>query len=100
MIRIRKPFSIRARHVRGALLLASVGATILGWPDRPSAGPAAPVSVLTQRNDNGRTGTNLQETALNVDNVSSGNFGLLFSLGPLDGLVYAQPLYVPNLSMG
>jgi hypothetical protein len=54
--------------------------------------------VLTQHNDNQRTGANLNETELTVSTVSSGDFGLLFSL-PVDGQIYAQPLYVPALDV-
>ncbi len=55
-------------------------------------------SVTTQHNDIGRTGQNMQETILNPANVSSGNFGKLFSL-TVDGWVVAQPLYLPGLSI-
>ena len=55
------------------------------------------VSVLTQHNDNSRTGQNLQETVLNTSTVNVSNFGKLFSL-PVDGNIYVQPLYVPNLT--
>ena len=57
------------------------------------------VSVLTQHNDNSRTGQNLQETILNTSTVNVHNFGKLFSL-PVDGNIYVQPLYVPNLTIG
>lgn len=56
--------------------------------------------TLTWRNDNWRSGVNRQELALAPATVSSSTFGKLFSCpadGPLDGYVYAQPLYVPNL---
>ena len=56
--------------------------------------------TLTWRNDNSRSGVNRQELALTPATVSSSTFGKLFSCpadGPLDGYVYAQPLYVPNL---
>ena len=55
-----------------------------------------PVSVLTQHNDNFRTGANLSETKLSVTNVNSSTFGKLFSL-PVDGFTSAQPLYAPNI---
>jgi len=50
--------------------------------------------VLTQHNDNGRSGANVQETILNVSNVNANQFGKLFSHS-LQGQIYAQPLYVP-----
>jgi Legume lectin domain/Chitobiase/beta-hexosaminidase C-terminal domain len=54
--------------------------------------------VLTQHNDNARTGQNTSETILTTANVNVGQFGKLFSL-PTDGQVYAQPLYVPGVTI-
>jgi hypothetical protein len=56
--------------------------------------PARPqVSVLTQHNDNTRTGANLQEATLTVATITNANFGkLAFRL--VDGDIYAQPLIV------
>jgi outer membrane protein assembly factor BamB len=54
--------------------------------------------VLTWHNDNLRTGRNPNETALKLNNVNSTSFGKLFVLSA-DGLVDAQPLYVPNLTV-
>ena len=59
----------------------------------------AQVSVLTQKYNNARTGANLSETVLNTSNVNINNFGMLFSR-PVDGQIYAQPLYMPNLNIG
>ncbi len=60
-------------------------------------GTTAAVAVLTQHNDISRTGANLNETILNTSNVTVTQFGKLFTR-TVDGQVYAQPLYVPNLS--
>jgi uncharacterized protein (TIGR03437 family) len=56
------------------------------------------VSVLTYHNDLARTGQNLHETILSPPTVSSGHFGQVFS-ELLDGQVYAQPLYMPQVNI-
>jgi hypothetical protein len=65
-----------------------------------SAAPATAAfkGVLTWHNNNQRTGQNPSEATLTVANVNSSTFGLLFQL-PSDGLVDAEPLYVPNLTI-
>jgi hypothetical protein len=59
---------------------------------------AGPIHVLTSRYNDARTGANISETTLNVSNVNSATFGALFSL-PVSGSVYAQPLYVPGVTI-
>src|SRR5215469_16883700 len=49
--------------------------------------------ILTNRGNLARTGLNQNETTLTPTNVSSRYFGLLYNM-PVDGQVYAQPLYV------
>jgi len=55
--------------------------------------------VTTYHNDLARDGANVQEYALNTSNVKTGTFGKLFSCA-VDGAVYAQPLWVPNVTIG
>jgi len=55
--------------------------------------------VFTQHNDIARTGQNLNETILTPTVVSQATFGKKFSQ-PVDGFIFAQPLYVPNVSIG
>jgi len=54
------------------------------------------MSVLTQHNDNTRSGWNDNETALTTTNVNVQQFGLVFTL-TVDDQVYAQPLVVGHL---
>ena len=54
--------------------------------------------TFTRLNNNSRTGQNLQEYALTPTTVNQTQFGKLFSC-PVDGYVYASPLYVANLAI-
>jgi hypothetical protein len=55
-----------------------------------------PIPVLTHHNDNNRSGDNLNESSLNVGNVNTNTFGLLYSR-PVDDQIYAQPLIATNV---
>ena len=55
--------------------------------------------VYTYHNDLARDGANTQEYALTPTSVNTASFGKLFSC-TVDGAVYAQPLWVANLSIG
>lgn len=63
-----------------------------------SGPPPSNSTVLTYHNDNLRTGLNPNETILTTSNVNSTTFGKLGSL-QVTGLVDAEPLYVPNLTI-
>jgi hypothetical protein len=54
--------------------------------------------VLMHRNDLAGDGANLNEVTLTPSNVNSVSFGRKYAL-PVDGQLYAQPLYVPGLSV-
>ncbi len=54
--------------------------------------------VLTYHNNLSRDGTNTHEFALTTSNVNTTTFGKLFSC-QADGAIYAQPLWVPNLTV-
>jgi len=58
----------------------------------------AQVGVLTQHNNNARTGANLEETKLTVANVTKAGFGKL-AYRTVDGNIYAQPLIVPQANI-
>jgi hypothetical protein len=69
---------------------ASAGVTIIQ--------ASAFTGVLSWRNDNSLTGQNPKEIALTPSNVNASTFGKLFGCS-VDGQIYAQPLYVPNVTL-
>ena len=77
-------------------LLSSVSLALFLFADIPTF---AQSSVTTQHYDIARTGANTNETILTPTNVNTNTFGKLFYY-PVDGWVYAQPLYTPGLTMG
>ena len=75
-------------HLLSAILILAVCAII----------PRARAQVLTSQYNNARTGANLHETILTPANVNPNQFGAVFTLR-VDGAVYAEPLYIPNLEI-
>jgi hypothetical protein len=72
------------------------------WDGTTSATASVAVTdlsgVFTWHNDAGRTGQNRQEYALTPASVSASTFGRRFSCA-VDGQLYAQPVYVANLTI-
>jgi hypothetical protein len=63
-----------------------------------SAYSHAQVDVLTQHNDNARTGANLRETLLTPGNVNKALFGMLFKR-VVDDQLYTQPLVATGVEV-
>ncbi|HEV8381068.1 MAG TPA: PQQ-binding-like beta-propeller repeat protein [Gemmatimonadales bacterium] len=74
-------------------------ATCKDSPTNPSTTNPQSMSVLTQHNDNTRSGWNDNETALTTSNVNVQQFGKVFTL-TVDDQVYGQPLVVGHLFIG
>jgi hypothetical protein len=90
-----------ARRIATILTIAALGAcsgaALLSHP--PAEVPAARFEgVLTWHDDLARTGQNRDETVLTPANVRAGSFGKRFAR-PVDGMIYAQPLYVPRVNV-
>ena len=79
-------------------LIAPRYAVLFAWVAFLNLSTGAQVSVTTWQYNNARTGENTSETILTPSNVNSTLFGKLFSHA-VDGQIYAQPLYIPNLTV-
>src|SRR6516164_5157948 len=97
-LRIKFSIPCKVHYSKGlqafGFLVFSVGAGLWFVPTAH-----AQTQVTTQHNDISRTGANTNETILTPTNVNTNSFGKLFSI-PVDGWVYAQPLYMPSVTMG
>jgi outer membrane protein assembly factor BamB len=69
------------------------------WLFLSSSVVMAQVAVTTYHNDNYRSGSNPQETVLTRSNVRTQSFGKRATFA-VQGYVYAQPLYLPGLTIG
>ena len=86
-------YRIRATDAAGNLSGYSNIATVA-----TPASVSVHTDVVTYKNDLARTGQNLTESALTTANVNASSFGLLRILSA-DGEVYAQPLYLAQLTV-
>ena len=59
---------------------------------------AQSVAITTSQYNNARTGTNTREKILTPTNVNAAHFGKLHAIH-IDGDVYAQPLYLPEVDV-
>ena len=91
---VQSGFMSRARLSLKAVVCTLVLGTSLCFPSLS----CAQTSVTMERYDTSRTGANLNETILNTSNVNASQFGKLYSY-TVDGSIYAQPLYVPNVTI-
>jgi hypothetical protein len=87
-------FQVIVSNAKGSIISNAATLTV-----DPAAAVSPSVTVLTYHNDNARTGLNANETILTTGNVNSAKFGNLGSLS-VTGLVDAEPLYVPGLTIG
>ena len=82
------PHTVTATSNSNALVNASVSVAVTDLN-----------GVFTHHDDAACTGQNLQEYAFTTANLNSSTFGRLFSC-PVDGFIYAEPLYVASLTVG
>ena len=89
-----------SNHKRLSILKRTSGALLRGLCFIPGicACLHAQVDVLTQHNDNARTGANLRETTLTPANVNQTGFGMLFKR-VLDDQLYTQPLLATGIQV-
>ena len=92
--------SLRRLLFVSVTMLSLLAIAFLGGRNTSFATAAAPANtaVTTYHNDNMRTGQNPNETLLTTSNVTSSQFGKRVTY-PVDGQVYTQPLFIPNVTI-
>jgi chitobiase/beta-hexosaminidase-like protein len=88
-----------APSAAGVYTLTATSATESAVSASATVGVTDLAGVTTYHNDLSRDGVNAQEYALTTSNVTTSTFGKLFSC-PVDGNLYAQPLWMANLVVG
>jgi hypothetical protein len=68
-------------------------------PPPPPPPPPSIDGVIRYKGDLAGTGASLNETVLTPLNVNVNTFGRIAQTGHLDGVVFAQPLYIRNLAI-
>jgi hypothetical protein len=82
----------------GEFTITATSVTDITKSSTISVGVTNLAGVYTYHNDNSRDGSNPSEYALTTSNVNTTTFGKLFSCS-VDGAIYAQPLWVANLTV-
>jgi len=82
----------------GVYTITASSVTTISITATATVGVTDLAGMTTYHNDLYRDGANTQEYALTPSNVTTSTFGKLFSCS-VDESVYAQPLWVPNLTV-
>jgi len=93
------PVTYTAPAVAGVYTIKATGVTNTAETFSSTVAVTDLAGVTTYHNDQYRDGANTQEYALTPSTVTTSTFGKLASC-PVDGAIYAQPLWVPNLTIG
>jgi hypothetical protein len=87
-----------APNTAGVYTLTATSVSDVTKSDSVTIGVTDLAGVSTYHNNLSRDGSNQSEYALTASNVTSTTFGKLFSC-TVDGAIYAQPLWVANLTI-